>query len=136
MSGEQNPFVSGARVAVVTLGWGEPSYRECRVDKVYKTGRFTLVGSSQQWRPSSPGGDRQYWTADATGDCRWNRKHIKIWNEETDAEIAASIDRTKRTKKIKSLSERLAQIRESEITNDALDQIASLLPAREETGRS
>lgn len=87
---EDHPFKPGTRVAV-SEGRYTGGYREAFVDKVYKTGRFTLVGDP----------DRKQWTARLWGLCgpktptweAWGSGYsgsLKIWDETTDAEITAA----------------------------------------------
>lgn len=87
---EDHPFKPGTRVAV-SEGRYTGGYREAFVDKVYKTGRFTLVGdlARKQWTPrlwGFCGPNPPTWEA-------WNSgggATIKIWDETTDAEITAA----------------------------------------------
>lgn len=87
---EDHPFKPGTRVAV-SEGRYTGGYREAFVDRVYKTGRFTLVGDP----------DRKQWTARkwsgfGSGPAIWQASgssysgSLKIWDETTDAEITAA----------------------------------------------
>ena len=116
MSDEQSPFVPGARVALLHGYSG--NYIERFVDKVYKTGRFTLKGDTskppQQWRPSTwrvfGRGDKTEWTASRTGETGYMRSQLKIWNEDTDKEI----------------SEKIAQSRRRDLHSRIVDQIQKI----------
>lgn len=86
---ETSPFVPGARVAI-ECRWSTKNFTEGFIDRVYKTGNFTLRGSSQQWRPWRRQGD---WRARQTGaDRRFsNPQNLRIWNDATNAEITGAI---------------------------------------------
>ena len=89
-----NPFVPGVRVAIESnAGFGTPTgYKQAFVDKVYKTGRFTLQGSTQQWLPHSPGGSTSYWSASQTGPRGYSgRDKLRIWDDANNAEICEAI---------------------------------------------
>lgn len=93
---EDHPFRPGTRVAV-SEGRYTGGYREAFVDKVYKTGRFTLVGdpARKQWtaRMRAPyGGGVAVWAAYDSG----HFGALKIWDETTDAEIAAANEKRDR----------------------------------------
>lgn len=86
-----SPFIPGAKVAIRSdNGWRAPhNFRASIVAKAFKNGRFTLEGSTQQWRAHEPArhsfGDN-CWTASETGH---GRDRLRIWDASTDAEIAA-----------------------------------------------
>jgi hypothetical protein len=124
-----SPFVPGARVAIAsTNGWYRPRYAEAFVEKAHKSGRFTLKGSSQQWRPHEPQGDyRKTWEATQTGD-GWSRQSLKIWDASTDAEISAAIAEEKREMRVQAIVKRLDRRDAAQhITEAALDQIEAAL---------
>jgi hypothetical protein len=87
----EHPFVPGARVAVSIRFSDE--VRESFVDKVYKSGNFTLRGSNQQWRPWCSDWSDKRWHATATGS-GWDRGSLQLWDETTDAEISARVAAT------------------------------------------
>jgi hypothetical protein len=85
----EHPFRPGARVAVSERYSDEVS--EAFVEKVYKTGNFTLRGSKKQWRPWQYNwGDTSRWSATETGS-GWSRGRLDLWDETTDAELSAKI---------------------------------------------
>lgn len=111
-----SPFVPGARVAIRYGYYGE--WREAFVDKVYKTGRFTLRGSSQQWRPTDHGRAIQ---TGAKGD---GRGEARIWSPEIDA----AIDNAARRRRLGVLRDRIARARVESFTDAMLDAIEAALP--------
>lgn len=144
-----SPFVPGSRVAVQS-GYTN-DWREDFVDKVYKTGRFTLRSDQSkppsQWRPNSyrsfsANGEKERplrWTAHKTGE-RWNRSHLKLWDDEADKEISEAIAETGRKTRWRRLNEKLNKLRGGEITDAFLDKIEealsvnSKIPTKEGTG--
>lgn len=94
---EQSPFVPGARVAMdVTAPGALTHYKVGWVDKVYKNGNFTLKGSKQQYSAYQTGafpGSPSRWRAQRTGRDFCNRTVLRIWDDESDAEITAAIQR-------------------------------------------
>lgn len=84
-----HPFQPGTRVAVdmsARFSRGDMHYKEDFVLKVYKNGNFTLKSDpKQQWRAWSMHGEAP--SAIMTGDSVYGRRRLKIWNEQTDAEI-------------------------------------------------
>ena len=99
MSKTEHPFVPGARVAVSEkysdnrlLTKKSAAYvTESFVEKVYKSGNFTLRGSKQQWSPwQSTWGDKR-WSAIETGS-GYHRRRLDLWDETTDREIKDKID--------------------------------------------
>lgn len=122
-----SPFIPGAKVAIrIDGGYGQPiGYREAVVDKCYKTGRFTLVGSVQQWRPNGPGrGYADYWHASETGDHGWRGGgYLRIWDAEGDADIKAAILNRQRYDKFTKLKGEIERLRYSSelVTDEVLD---------------
>lgn len=133
----ESPFVPGARVAIIgDNGWRRLRYREGFVDKVYKTGRFTLRGSSQQWRPWKPSNSvlgSDYWTATATGDRGFgDHGRLRIWDAAADAEISAVIAEGERERRIKDIARRFERLDPSKIDEAALDVIEAALAGKPE----
>ena len=95
MTETASPFVPGARVAV-TERFGN-AMTEAFVEKVYKSGNFTLRGSNQQWKPwKSTWSNEPRWSAVETGS-GYSRRRLDLWDETTDAEITEKIE-TERTR--------------------------------------
>jgi len=142
MSDEQSPFVTGARVAVRQSNYYgyNVNYIERFVDKVYKTGRFTLVGDTkkppQQWSPRSwrgfRGNSKIEWTAIKTGDSGYHRSELKIWDESTDKEISDKIAQSRRRDLHSRLVDQIQKIPSDKLTDlmlvklqEAIDQVAA-----------
>ena len=88
-----SPFVPGARVAIGDR-YGEGT-AEGFVDKLYKSGNFTLRGSRQQWRSWKTTYDGQpRWSAVETGG-GYYRRRLDIWDASTDKEIKDRLERHK-----------------------------------------
>lgn len=106
----ENPFIPGARVAVGEK-YGD-GVTEGFVEKVHKSGRFTLKGSAQQWKPwKSTWSSGPRWSATETGT-GWGRRSLDIWDDETDKEITARIDAHKARLKWRDLRSKLSNVRE------------------------
>jgi hypothetical protein len=129
----KSPFVPGARVAI--SDFHGDNYREGFVEKVFKTGNFTLRGSAQQWRPSyfRPLGEGPLrWSASQTGKhMRFSSRNLKIWNSETEAEITEHRAFMAREHKRRELCDRLSSIPDDALTDALLAQIEAALPAKE-----
>lgn len=133
-----SPFVTGARVAVQSRY--NDNVTEGFVDKVYKTGKFTLRGDTskppQQWRPSYHRGyggtDKIIHDARETGG-GYGRRTLKIWDADTDSEIQERIAATKRRARLLEVRARVDDLREGEVTDVMLDAIEAALPAKEKT---
>lgn len=126
---ETSPFVPGARVAIHD-GWH--NWREGFVEKAHKTGRFTLKGNSQQWRPEEPSRSEfgyKYWRAYKAGDQRWDRTTLRIWDDAADAEIKEHLAAQERRRRHIQLRGRFDRVCEGELTDTMLDQIEAALPA-------
>jgi hypothetical protein len=78
-----HPFQPGVKVAFRSH-YGVS--RSGIVEKVHKSGRFVLVGSKQQYRPSHSGLGGGEWVAFDTS--RYSRVTIVIWTPAIDGEIA------------------------------------------------
>lgn len=80
---DESPFQPGAEVVLVTRYQGIVLRR---VAKVHKTGRFTLEGEpGQQFRPHHSW--RDGWSADSTGNDRFNWSHVHPISDEWRAKI-------------------------------------------------
>lgn len=121
---QDHPFKPGLRVALTSRYSDTP--REGFVDKVHKSGRFTLVGSTQQWRPSRFGwSDGQVeWSAHATGD-NWDREGVRVWDAETDKAVAqeALADR------VAAVRKRLERFDPEKLTEATVDALEAALEA-------
>ena len=122
-----SPFKPGSRVAI-TVGdrYTAYGYKEDFVEKVHKTGRFTLKSNpKQQWSPSSPFSSRSYWTANQTGDHGWSGgRHLRIWDDAGDADIREKIDIHRRYHRFAKLQQEFSRQRFSDlVTNEVLDQL-------------
>jgi hypothetical protein len=117
-----SPFVPGLRVAI-TDGWD--NWHEDFVEKVHKTGRFTLKGTPhRQWRPSHASWS-DHWRADPSGADSWTRTWLRPWDEKADADIKEIFAKQARRKRRKSLADALARIPDDNLTDAMLDQIAA-----------
>lgn len=108
-----SPFVPGARVAIeVDGGYHAPTgYKEAFVDKTFKTGRFTLLYSKQQWRPYEPTSNwTPYWRASETGES-YRRNRLRIWDDAADAEIVEAIATRRRFEKFSALKTEIDRLR-------------------------
>jgi hypothetical protein len=117
-----SPFVPGARVAIeVDGGYHAPTgYKEAFVDKAFKTGRFTLRDSKQQWRPYEPSHWQPCWKASETGDHGWRSGgRLRIWDDAANAEIREAIATRRRFEKFTALKTDLDRLRfSSELVTD------------------
>lgn len=104
----EHDFKPGTRVAVNSR-WSDGDLYEGFVDKLYKSGRFTLRGSAQQWKAYRDNGEP--WQAMETGSGR-HRRTLRIWTDETDAEIKAHQDRKWAKKMLNVLTARLERVSE------------------------
>lgn len=130
MSEQISPFVPGARVAIeVGGGYSAPmSYKEAFVEKAFKNGRFTLLNSSQQWRPSGPGHYDKYWIASETGH---GRDRLRIWDDAADAEILAANAKLERYQKFTKLKREIeyTPFVADLVTDEVLDQFQIVILA-------
>jgi hypothetical protein len=122
-----SPFKEGARVAIyIGDRYSVNGYRTDCVEKVHKSGRFTLKSDpKQQWRPIKPYSIRNYWTADQTGDHGWSGGgSLRIWDDASHAEITTAIDTYNRYHKFRKLCQQLSVQRFSNlVTDEVLDQL-------------
>lgn len=109
MAATENPFVPGARVAI-RQRWSD-AVTESFVDKLYKSGNFTLRGSTQQWRPWSNGFGERTWHATETGS-RWGKSTLDIWDETTDANIQRDIAAAQLKRRWSKLQDKVRRIQE------------------------
>lgn len=118
-----HPFKPGLRVAL-TIGYSETP-REGFVDKVHKSGRFTLVGSVQQWRPSCYGfaQGRVEWGAHRTGGNSWDRSSVRVWDAESDKAIAqhALFERMNKVR------DRIEHIKKADLTEAMVSALEALV---------
>lgn len=128
---QQSPFVTGTRVAI-SNGWD--NWHEGEIEKVYKTGRFTLKGCTKQWRPSSPLGESGYWRAHPTGGDNWSRTYLRIWDERADAEIKEIFAAQARKNRRRKLHDLLGAIHDGNLTDAMLDQIEAAVSTASRTG--
>lgn len=123
---KEHPFVPGARVAVYDR-YGD-GLREGFVDKVYKTGNFTLRGSNQQWRPWRPSYGGDCWSASSTGSSSWERGRLDLWDQATDEKISKKIAATKLKERWNRLGRRLDAVKNPTAEFcDAIDQALNVL---------
>jgi hypothetical protein len=118
---KESPFSPGARVAIQVDGgyYGPTGYKEQFVDKVFKTGRFTLRESNQQWRPQAPSSYQPHWTAAQTGDQGYSRRpSLRIWDDEANHEIIDAIALRNRFEKFKRLRSQLDVLQFSSLVTD------------------
>lgn len=97
-------WVAGAEVVFMSNGWGGKIYgRRAIIDKVYKTGNFTIEGEKQQWRPSSFGASR-------TGHDGRGAQRLYIITPEVEAEILVTESARDAKKLISDEIDRLAKL--------------------------
>lgn len=116
----ESTFKEGTRVAVQHGGRGvNPYYSEHFVEKVYKNGNFILKGDPhrKQWCPYGDGvGARQ------TGNFSFGgRPQLKIWDETTDAEIAAANERQKRRDRMWKIKREVEHMHAEKFTDEVLE---------------
>lgn len=125
----QHPFQPGTRVAIRTgyygYGYGECTYNEAFVDRVYKNGRFLLRGSDQQWKARHSFHDD--WRADRTGDRRWDRSSVILWDEKNGAEIEAARAREALWDRACKIQKRVERWKREDVTRAMLDAIEAAL---------
>jgi hypothetical protein len=120
----QSPFVPGARVAIVT-GYDRKTYTEGFVDRVYKSGNFTLrdyVGR-QQWRPV-----RNSNRACCTRKSRWGT-HLILWDENVNAEINAAMLSDAVCKRWQGVTNRVMSIHHTQATDELCNAVETALDA-------
>lgn len=123
-----SPFKSGARCA---LRHGE-NYTEVFVDRVHKSGNFTLRDrGSQQWRPFSSGWSGEArWSAHETGNHGWggSRTSLVPWDATTDAEITAAVAEQRLTNRLYEVKKRVERLRRGDVSDSYLLALELALP--------
>lgn len=127
-----HPFQPGVRVAL-RQGHEEPfyAYSEHFVEKAHKTGRFTLKGSREQWRPTRV----HRWTDEPARHCAFpagrhflHRPVIFLWDDETDAEIRKGVDAGQRRQRFIAVQNQIERMRFGDsVTTDMLDKLEAAL---------
>lgn len=133
-----SPFVPGARVAIDDPGGhlSPVGYKEGTVEKVYKTGHFTLKGSPQRWRVHEPCGHAAYWRASMTGDHRWSRAGaLRIWDDAADVEIRDAISARSRYDRFTLARDEMARraVRSWQLTDEMVNQLEAIVAALRES---
>lgn len=123
-------FQPGARVAI--RNGHHDSWHETFVEKVYKTGHFTLLGNPQRYRPYSY--DAVRWYGSPTRNDGWNRTSVQFWNAATDKEISESIAGQALTDRLASVRKRLERVHEKDVTMEMLAAIEALLLPHPKSG--
>lgn len=120
---DEHPFVPGARVAIE---YSDGRCREDFVEKVYKTGRFTLrEGGRQQWKPYE---HRDWkdgstcWKAQEAGKYR-SRRYVTIWNAATGAKITAQMAAHRRHVRWQDIKAQVWKLRDDDVSDALLDQL-------------
>ena len=120
-------FVPGARVAVISnLGRA----REAFVEKVYKNGNFILRDDKnrQQWRPHTAYNITDHKSADPAGSRSiWNSEHIRLWDDESNAELTVKVEREDKRKRLDAVASALRKMRPDDIAMADLQQIEDIL---------
>jgi hypothetical protein len=128
-----SPFLPGARVAIEKdrSHYSPIGYTEGVIEKVHKSGRFALVGSSQQWRPARPDYYDNYWTAVETGSHGWSgHKRLRVWDDVNDQEIRDAIATNARYYQFQSAQQEISRLRFSDlVTADVLTEMISIVNA-------
>ena len=126
-----HPFVPGARVAIYDR-WDNNRVTEGFVDKVYKTGNFTLCGDKQQWSPYRAGSDdRPKWRAVETSG-GYSRRRLDLWDETADAEITAKVEASKARDRWRKLIVRIERVKEpTAALCDAVEAAVAILNPQE-----
>lgn len=125
-----SPFKPGARCA---LRCGE-SYTEVFVDRVHKSGNFTLRGQgSQQWHPCQFGGwypsDPMRWQASKTGERGgFNRESLLLWDATTDAEITSAVAEQRLANRLYAVKKRVERLRPADVSDSYLTALELALP--------
>lgn len=127
-----HPFQPGVRVAQ-RLFHGD-NYAERFVEKVHKSGRFTLKnGGAQQWKPESwwngDGKPRRHAAQTTSGD------HIFLWDDEIDNEIREHAITKAKRERLSAIRKCIAGLHHGDITAEMLDKLEAALP-KPEAGKS
>ena len=115
-------FVPGVKVAIIRGGWS-PSYEEAVVDKVYKTGNFTLKGDRQQYRPHFFGAR----CARGTGN-HYPRWTVEILDDVLEAQIAENRQYEAKYRARRRLFEGVKQLK-AEADCDLISRLLALIDA-------
>lgn len=133
MDPQDSPFKPGARCALRS-GYNGDTYTEVFVDRVHKSGNFTLRGrGSQQWRPSSYrnfGPDETTrWSANKTGGS-WgaSRESLMLWDVNTDEEITAAQEEQRLRERLANVKKRVERLRVDDVSNSYLTALELALP--------
>lgn len=130
MTDTESPFVPGAKVAM-RLGnrWGASEWKTFEVDKLFKSGRFTIKDRDGQWNayPPNPGGYEKHWHAHRAGASRYGDGTLYIWDESSDAMIKEGFAEYNRERRLKKLQQRFERLRYGEVTDSALDAIEAAI---------
>jgi hypothetical protein len=129
--GNESPFQPGARVAIQqNYGFSGVRYVEAFVEKVHKTGRFTLKDftDKKQWRP---------WHCNNFGRPRWEATQagsnfngrLLIWDAETDAEIARVNAEAVHDRKVRAARNRVEDMKFQRITPEVLAHLEAAIAA-------
>lgn len=129
MDGLKSPFVPDTVVAirVAAGGFGRApfGYKRGTVSKVYKSGNFTLEGSPQQWRPLEPSSYEPFWRALQTGN--GSHGELRIWDDASDADIAAQIDKYTRYRRFLKIQDAIRRVGFSDLaTTEVLDRLEAV----------
>ena len=120
-----HPFQPGTRVAVdmsARFTRGENHYKEDFVLKVHKNGNFTLKSDpKQRWRAWSSHGEAP--SAVMTGHSRYGSRWLKIWNEQTDAEIQRANEAHARKSRWFNARKTIEETRYDRVTDRAISLI-------------
>ncbi|MET4289210.1 hypothetical protein [Bradyrhizobium sp. LA6.12] len=109
MSKTEHPFAPGARVAVSEKY--TDNVAENFVDKVYKSGNFTLRGSKQQWSPWQSTWSDKRWSAMETGS-GFHRRRLDLWDDATDQELKEKIEAQNVKKRWRDIRSKIDNIKE------------------------
>ena len=128
MTTEDHPFKPGTRVAIQSRGrWdGLCIYTEAFVEKVHKTGHFTLEGSPQRYRARQDWHDRKRWEAHSTAQLDFST--ILLWDEQTDKEVREARTARMVENKLMEIQDRVKALRRGDVTMTKLAAIEALLP--------
>lgn len=123
---EEHPFVPGLEVAYVEDRWGF-SMKILKIDKVHKTGRFTLEGSRCQYRPIKGSYDNK-WMAYSTARDSWSSGRVEM----VTPELIAKGEQAAQVVRVRDAVRRLERINQKAVTRehaDALEKMADALCA-------
>lgn len=91
------------------------------VDKVYKNGNFTLVGSNQQWKPNYDGK-----TATMTGRTGWRTRSIWLATPEAMARFVAERDQEVIDREVRSVMSRINSFKMAGMSLEILEAMRTL----------